>query len=62
MLDPWPTLQLLPEDPLPTPPWLFSPGHAPASPQPCSSLGLSHLLYQIGVRLDQSLSNYFSPP
>lgn len=45
----------------PTPPWhpiqLFSPGHTPACPQPCPTLGLSHLLYERWVRLTQSFSN-----
>lgn len=35
----------------------FSPHRAPAYLQPCSPLGLDHLLYEMGVRLARNFSN-----
>lgn len=35
----------------------FSPHRAPAYLQPCSPLGLNHLLYETGVRLARNFSN-----
>lgn len=49
-LHPWPTPQPPQRDSLLTPhPPLLSAGHGPAYPEPCSSLGLSHLLCEMGV-------------